>query len=308
MIRHSPAEFYIKYLVAHPDGLSDAAILDLLERHTLDYPSRNYIVDLRASLDVPEPFKPRARHGKTYRWLVSEQLADIFEDDHHTKLMWRILEKPRAKEFIESVRLNDAPPIAIAKRLHELYGIHGCTVLAVVRYCHYFWNMDLVDSTEARAILTLRYVRLCASANPEEQMQGEALRRAYFNDPRKAAADLPHSSLSSLITQVQMGIIPEKMDMRNVMEASHMLVNLRLYQALASNGRDFDRQAMNLSIAAKTIQELKQSSINPEEELRHQLETIALKTDTQPLPLVHELTAGQHTVDLAALPEHKESK
>jgi hypothetical protein len=54
------------------------------------------------------------------------------------------------------------------------------------------------------------------------------------------------------------------------------------------------------------LQKLKETKLRPEEELKSQLETLAIKSRETALPLVHEVTGGQHTVDLVALPTSKE--
>ena len=43
MIRHSPAELYVKYLVCHPDGYTTDAIRDIVRGQDLDYPSDDYV-------------------------------------------------------------------------------------------------------------------------------------------------------------------------------------------------------------------------------------------------------------------------
>jgi hypothetical protein len=305
VIRRSPCEFYIKYLIV--GGHNNSSIRSLLEAIELDYVSDSYVEGLRDQLHPPEPFYPRdLRHRASRDFLVREGLYDMFLFDPDVRRAFDILESARAKEFIETMLLVYGPPLAIAQGLSVRYGISGCDIQTVQKYGHYFFNIGLVDSTEIRALLRLRLENVSNSPDPLVKAQYSALLHASYTDARRTAAALPHSPLSALIAQIQMGFAPKDIDIRKIMDMSENMTHLRLAEALMSNSKDFDRKAFNLATTARILQEIRESKIKPEEELRQQLESVSMKTEAGPVMMVHDLTKGRHTVDLAALPASKE--
>lgn len=305
MIRRSPAEFYIKYLITIE--YENHAIRSLLETLGLDYVADSYIERLRNELHPPEPFYPRdLKHRLSRDFIIREGLYDMFLFDKSMRLAFDILEDARAKEYIETMLLVFAPVLAIAQGLANRFCVLGCDVQTVHKYTHYFFNTGLVDSTEARALLQLRVDSVLANMDPMVKDQWSAVRKASFTDSRHVAAALPHSPVSALIAQIQMGFAPADVDIRRIMNLSEAMAHLRLAESLLANGMEFDRKALNLVQVARTLQEIREAKVKPEEDLRQQLETVALKTEMAQVPLVHDLTRGRHTADLAALPAHKE--
>lgn len=285
----------------------DTALQSYLDGIMVDYPGLGYLVGLRDQLRPPDGFDRRnLKLRRTRDFLIEEGLLAYFENGLEMRKAREIFHRPRAREFVESMLLGGAPELAIARRLVDFYKMRGITPRSIQFYAHYYFNLELLDSTETRAILTLKMERLYRSTDAEESVQGQALRNAFYNDPRRAAALMPHSPISAAITQLQMGFIPESVDLKKVTEQGEMLAYFRLVEALSSGGRDFDHKALNLATAASILQKLKETKLKPEDELKNQLNSLAVKTAESGLPSVHEVTGGRHTVDMAALPESKE--
>jgi hypothetical protein len=307
VIRRALCEYFIKALILSPERRDDLVVRDLLDGMSLDYPSIGYIAAVRENLRPPDFFRPRdLKHRASRNFLMKEQVFDFYENGPDMQKAREISDKPRAREFAESMLLAMAPPLAIARRLSDMYRMRGMSVRGVELYRHYYFNIDLLDSTETRAILSLKIERLFDSQDPERRNQGLALKRAFYTDPRKIAANLPHSPISALISQLQMGLMPTDLDLKKLTESSEMMAHLRLTEALSTGGRDFDRQALNLATTASILQKLKETKLRPEDELKEQLATLSVKANQTALPLVHEVTGGHHTVDLVALPTSKE--
>lgn len=306
MIRHSPADQYIKGLVLK--GYRSGPLVQVLAGLNLDYPGPAYIRRVRKELlsKLPEPFRLRtyAKHRPTRDFLIRQGVYEMFQSPPEMELAFVILEKPRAKEFIETLLIAHAPTHAIAYRLANMHHVRGCSTRVVDLYKKYFFNVDLLDSSEVKAVLQLRIDNLLVmqSKSGEEARQGLALKKAYYSDPRKVAADMPHSPFSALVAQLQMGILPDTMDLKKLAETSAMLAQIRLFEAMAATPHEFDKRALNLAQTARILQEIQEAKIRPEEELRNQLEAVKLKTSQTALPLLAELTGGAHTVDLVATP------
>jgi hypothetical protein len=307
VIRRAFCEYFVKALILDPRGWDDLQIQRFLDAMSLDYPGLWYISGLRDNLAPPETFHPKDRRHKPSRnFLIKEQVLDFFENGPDMQKAREIADRPRAREFVESMLLSVAPALAIARRLADMYRMRGMSVRGVELYRHYYFNVDLLDSSEARALLQLKISRLANSDDEEERRHADALKRAYYTDPRRTAASLPHSPVSALIAQLQMGLVPQSLDLKKLTESSEMLAHLRLAEALAAGGMKFDLQALNLATVASILQKLKETKLRPEDELKEQLATLSVKTNPSALPLVSEVTGGHHTVDLVALPTSKE--
>jgi hypothetical protein len=306
-IRRALCEFYIKALILEDPEKDDIEIQSFLDGLMLDYPGVRYIGGLRATLEPPENFNPRRRSREVRNFLIQEGVLEYFEGKEDIRKAREVLHTPRAKEFTESMLLSQAPELAIARRLVDMHKIRGVTPAAVRLYKQYFFNTELLDSTETRALLTLKIDRLGASEDNEERLQGAALKRAYYTDPRRTAANMPHSPISAAIAQLQMGLMPDGIDLKKIAQASEFLALCRLYETVATAGHQYDSHALNLATTIRILKELRESSLNPEDELKAQLETLSIKTAEKGLPLVHDVTGGRHTVDMMALPAAKES-
>lgn len=308
MIRRALCENYIKALLLEDPERGSIGVVSLLDGMMLEYPGMQYVMGLETQLRPPEQFNPKnLRHRATRDFLIRQEVLHYFEDDEDMNKAREILHRPRAREFTESMLLGGAPELAIARRLVDMYRMRGVSIPAIKLYRHYYFNLDLLDSTETRAILALSIDRMCDSDDKETKMQGQALKKASWSDPRRAAANMPHSPISAVITQLQMGFIPDSIDLKKITEQSEALAHYRLIEALSAGGRDYDHRALNLVTTARILAELKEAKLRPEDELKNQLSTLAVKTAETGLPLVHEVTGGRHTVDMAALPKSSAS-
>jgi len=152
MIRRSPAEVYIKYLILHPRKYSNEDIKEILDYVQLDYIGDWYVDKLRGELRPPNPFYPfDRRHKLSRRFLLTNGLIWIFHPDPPGLKAFKILEKPRVKEFVESMVTVGAPSVAIAASVTRTRNF-PCDARTIDRYNDFFWNVELVDSTELRAV------------------------------------------------------------------------------------------------------------------------------------------------------------
>lgn len=294
----SPAEFYIKYLACHPDKFTTDAIKERLLDEGLDFISPKYIDGLRAKLKPPKPFHPTdQKHFPSYRFLLNERIDRIFHPDAAMQTAKEILARPRAKEFVESMMLVNAPLTAIAGFITRHRKIF-CDVRALETYQHYFWNTDLLDSTQTRLLLQMR-IDTVAEAVPEFKDKKSLLKSAYYKDPRTVAANLPYSPTSAMLTQMRMGIRPTRAEIALRMMEARDTAMIRAIEAVQTDGMGDDQKFMNYVNGGRILEELLQMVAKPEDALRKQLSSIGLRTELAPVQTVHSLTGGQHTVEIA---------
>lgn len=294
----SPAELYIKYLICHPDRFNDLVIKTALEELDILYLGDEYLKSLRARCVPPDPFRPNdPLHKKSHRFLISENIRTLFLQTRHTKLAFKLLEKPRVKEFVESSILSHAPAVAIASRV-VTFGVQ-CTPESIEEYKKYFWNVDLLSATQMRTIINMELDQSVGDNDSGvTRDKKRAMKRASYLDPRKLASELPYSPLTALMAQMRMGVMPGRPELGKILQMAQAMAGLKLLEATLGSGLQDSQMALNFSHVVKNLTESLETVVKPDEHLREQLQAIALRTESAPVPSIHELSAGNHTVDL----------
>ena len=310
MIRRSPCEYYLKYLVVHPEQYSNDRIREITNELQFDFVGKWYLDRLRATCIPPVPFYPSdPLHVPSQRFLMRERIQNLFLPNEDVRTAFKIVERPRLKEFVEAMVLAGAPDSAIARSLRENRNF-PCTIQALERYRHYFWNTELVDSTDMRALLRLRVDAAGSSTDPEIQAQHGALQRAYYNDPRKVAAELPSTPVAAMFSQMRMGIMPGKLELVKVLEMSQAMSAGRALEAMMVAGPEDSSRAFNYANVLRIVTETLEHVAKPDEELQKTLSAITMKTEEKSVPTLSELTKGRHTAELEPLstskPEQKD--
>lgn len=298
MIRRSPAEFYIKYLIVNPAKHSNDKIKSLLQASQLDYIGHDHLDGLRATCVPPVPFYPKdALHSKSQRFLMKERIRPLFFRTGPIVRALEILDQPRVKEFVESMLLSGATPAAVAAAItsHRRF---PCTTEAVESYQHFFWNTSLVDSTEIRTILRLRSFAEVREDDIFGKQKAKYLEAASYNDPRRVAAELPNAPLVALLSQMRMGVMPTHLDLAKALDATQKAATLRALEASLKGSIKDEERAFKYMMVAKTAGEMLETVVKPDEKLRAQLSAIALSTENKEIPLIGALSKGSHTADL----------
>jgi len=297
MIRRSPCECYIKYLLVHPDGYADTAVIDLLRLQQLDVVSAAYIDRLRRSMRLPKPFYPSNRlHRPSSRFLRAQHIYLLFHPDQSMREAQQILRHARGKELMETLVLAGEPPAFIA---HRLSGAgFKCTTETVERYCHHFWNLRLLDSTETRALLRLRWEYVSDVEEPEDARTRTALKKAYHNDPRRIVAENPVSPLAGVMGQMQLGYMPGQVELSRLADATRTAAQLQMMASSVVGGPGRAAEARDWSMVVSAMTQLIADIGSPEAELQKELQQLGLKTEEAMVPHIKELSDGSHTVDL----------
>src|ERR1700735_2810928 len=175
----SPAEFYIKHLCVHPNKYTTVDIKERLIDEGLDYISTDYIDRIRAKLTPPDPFRPEDQsHAPSFNFLIEHRINRSFMRDRPMKMALALVDTPRAKEFAEAMTLIQVPPSAIASFVTRHRGVY-ITPEALELYTHYFWNINLLTTTQMRQLLLLR-VDQAATDIPEFNDKRAILKNAYY--------------------------------------------------------------------------------------------------------------------------------
>ena len=298
MIRRSPAELYIKYLCTHPKKYTNAQIEEILQFQQLDFLGNWYVDRLRGKLSPPRPFFPfDKKHSPSQKWLFSSGLCWIYHPDKHGLRAFDILDHPRVKEYVEAHIASNAPSAAISFAVTR-YLRFNCESLDVDRYRDFFWNVDLVDATELRALLKYRIDRIENHDNEEIRSQHKALQQAYYKDSRKTAAELPFSPIGAMMTGMRMGIVPAHVDVKKLLTQTIGLAAGRAWESVFSNGLGDSKRALDYATVFEKMIMAGKEMADPQSEMRDQIASITMRTDDAPLPSIHNLSLGKHTVEV----------
>jgi hypothetical protein len=165
------------------------------------------------------------------------------------------------------------------------------TPTGIERFCHYFWNLSLLDFTETRAVLAKR-----------GDTEDKEYRRAFQSDSRKIAAEMPFSPMSALLSQIRMGITPMGVNFAELMERVRLVAGIKAYQYTVMDDAPFSSQkARDFMQVAQASTELLEKSARPEELLVEKFNSLQLATDSRELPHINQLSEGRHTTDMQSV-------
>jgi hypothetical protein len=306
MIRRAPAENYFKYLVVHPACYENKYIEDVARELGLDFLGPWYVQWLRERMRPPRPFYPEdERHTKSQRFLIVEQLEEAFHPSQSMNTAHQILCRPRWREVVETLLLTKAPYPIIVQALKKRHKANA-NEKAIRLYKHFFWNVDLLDSVEMRALLDMRHHGVLESDTANVQVQYGSIRRMRHTDPRVVAARLPASPLSAVLSQMELGALPKKVDLSQVLHRTLEVAALRAFEAVSAGGPNGVHMGQGFMLIADIANRLKSSVVNPEDRLREDLQKISIATTPRQVPSVQQLTAGNHTTNVHPEPKAEE--
>lgn len=308
MIRRSPAEYYFKYLVVHPLLYENAFIQDVARELGLDHLGEWYITWLRERVRPPSPFFPEdVQHVKSQRFLLREELERVFNPNKAMDQAVRLLNRPRQRELVETMVLSRAPDQAIVLALQSRHSTK-VSEEAVRLFRHYFWNIDLLESVEMRALLDMRHTgALATDDNKDAQKQIGSIKRMRYTDPRVVAARLPNSPLTAVLAQLELGVFPKKIDLAAVIERTRDIAALRALDSVSSGGPQGMQMGQGYALIVDVMHRLQASIVKPEDKLREDLKKISMATTPRQVPLLSQLTSGNHTTNVHPEPKSDEA-
>jgi hypothetical protein len=293
----SPAEFYIKCLLLDPDGYTTPEIRERLIDEDLDFISDEYINRLRKKLKPPKPFRPTDNlHLASYRFVMQERVKSYFQRTVPMKSAIELLSLPPAKEFAEGMLGTKVPRIAIAEQLMKGFDVY-CPAESLDLYEHYFWNTKLLSRLQQQALTQHRWKAL-GKYVPEFKDSESLLKYARARDVRTLVAEMPYSPMTAMMAQMRLGTRPTRMDLALYASFGKDLAVQKSVEELCRDTPGSFARFEKLTAGAKNLDEILQTAARPEEAIKEQLRSVALRTDTRTMLPIHQVSSGNHTVDL----------
>lgn len=296
MIRASLCDFYLKYLVTHPDNYSDTQIRNLVKLAHLDFMGIGHLGRIREMCTPPTPFYPEdERHHESQRFLMKERIHALYNVDHDpdVKAAVLLLDHPRGKEMTEQMLFAGAEPIWIAQMLKRVQ--FSATPRAIELYKHFYFNTDLVDTTELRAIMGMRAELDINGQDPDELNYKQSYRLACKSQIGDLQTNSNVSPFSRILSMIRVGIMPTGAQISRIAVAGRMAATVRSVEntllGRAEPARDF-------ALTAKLLNELLESVGDVSSDLQKSMISMALDTDASEIPSLQSLTEGNHTTDL----------
>lgn len=294
MIRRSPAEYYIKFLVAHPDQLEVDEIEERVREKQLDYIGAPYVEKLRSSMSIPKPFYPYDEDDiGSQRFLIREGLVLFFIPNRHMRVAQGILDTPKAKEVVESSFISGFD----SSWIHALLKREGysSTPEALDLYRQFFWNLDLVDSMELKALIQMR-INSHQVKDPWQLAGTTAAWKAHYSDPRWLSARMSNTPIAGMMHQLRMGLLPQNLEVAKIASAARTAATVLTFDSLTRG--DKPEISQGYALTAKLMTEVLEATGTPESELFGQLHQLMLEQEHDPVPQIGELTEGNHTVEV----------
>lgn len=292
MASRSPCEIYLKFLIVHPDQYDDDAIRALVKMQQLDYPGGTYLKSLRSICTAPIPFYPEDRlHDRSQKFLLRERLEAIFHPDDAMIGANAILGNIRAKELVETMLMGSSHPQWICTGLRR----QGLDVIpgAITRFKHYYFNIDLVDSSELKALMSVRLAG--AGTDPDELRLNAAHSAVMKSDARRNTAMASTPITTNIMTMLRMGLLPSSLDIARLAEATRAAA---LAGGLDMAVRGLPTQGRDYALMAKMMTEILESVGDPAGDLQDSLARLTIETDNMEVPHINQLSDGSHTLDL----------
>jgi hypothetical protein len=288
MVRRSPCEYYIKYLLVHPDNYSPQQIKEIVISQGLDYIGDDYVGKLNAGLGPrPIPYYPvDIGHKRSQRFLVSAGVRSMFIQDADMKLAESYIHLPRAKEIIETTSLSDMSVAWISGILRRAG--YQSNKRSLDLYRHYYWNLQLVDSTDVKVLLRIRGT-ISDSQDPAVQVATAALGKAMYSDPRYEAAHVSTPAIASMMSLMRYGIIPNNIELHKLANSARKTALLRSCAETGNFHPHAGKQSLEFAMVAKVMGEVLADVGDTAGDLSEGLASMKMLRDENPVRSIAEL-------------------
>ena len=296
MIRRSPAEYYLKYLLLAPEGWNDTAIQYHMEDRGIYCPNPRRIEELRKSLRPPTYFQPTNRlHKASSDFLKAEKVYTMFHPDSYTRMSVFIFERPSIKQFIETSISQHASYMNVCNSLSVLKNF-ACNARSVEVYCHYFWNTELLTRTELQEVTYM--LGWISQGDPNATaMEVKAERWAHYNDPLALAACMPANAYSQAVVRFYEGYFP-RVETNSWLKYVFYLGLVKLVEHLSKSGYENMHTAALITQTLEGIRRLIESTGSPTDDIMSLAKQMTLTCDPTPQRTMADITGGRHTIDM----------
>jgi hypothetical protein len=294
MIRASPCDFYLRYLVTHPDRYGDHQIRNLVKLQKLDFLGMEHLGRLRAECTPPTPFYPDDKcHHLSQRFLTKERIHGLYHPDDDGVIAIQLLDHPRGKELTEQMLVTGAETVWICAMLKRVQ--FSATPRSIELYQHFYFNTKLVDATELRAILMMRSQVEVNQGDSDAKNYALSYASASKADIASLTASSSLSPFARVLNMMKMGIMPSGVQLSKIATVARMASIVR---AAESSLLGHPEKARDFALAGKILTELMESVGDVSGDLQKGMQNMLLDTDASEVPSMDELTNGNVAVDL----------
>jgi hypothetical protein len=149
-MRHSPAEYFIKYLCSRP-GTTVAEVRGVLAELAVGLmPYEDYLQDIydHIQASTPSNYNPRDHtHLPSVRFLKQEKIAGMWKSTYSVQEAVDVFKNRPLRDLLEHLLLTTMTSEEVSKVLINFKGVKvlGSSVEA---FRHYFWNTDLMHADD----------------------------------------------------------------------------------------------------------------------------------------------------------------
>jgi hypothetical protein len=224
--------------------------------------------------------------------LIAEGLKPLFLPTDKMREASSLLRNSKAKEIVESSVIVKSTPEWICAMLRR-HAVH-VSPQAVELYCRYYFDIARLDVSEIRALIEQR-----ATVDEVEDSDQLSLERnlsiARRSDPRKMAARAGVSPIAGILHQMRYGVIPSSLELSSLLKYAQISAMAQTAENVVGGSAERSR---DFALVSKMLTELGELVATPEEDLLVGLQKLTIKTDLESIPVIHQLTAGNHTTDI----------
>jgi hypothetical protein len=299
MIRASPCDYYLRYLVTHPDNYEDRQIRNLVKLQHLDFVGMKHLEHIRKMCLPPNPFYPeQLTHHPSRRFLEKHRIFSLwhYSQDADAECAIKLLDHPRGKELTEQMLFTGCEPLWVSMQLKRVN--FAATPRAIELYRHYYYNTELVSGIELRAIMGMRSEVDINDTDSDERSFRENYRYVSKSETANLTTNSALSPFSRIISMLRVGLMPTGVQISRIATAGRTAAVVR---SLENSLMGRAEPARDFALTAKILNELLESVGDVSGDLQRNLMSVALDTDASEVPSIESLTEGNHTVDL--LPE-----
>lgn len=313
MLRASPIKLYLLYLLVKGWGL------DRIEAHCLqlglDYLHLDYLRRVQTEAGFPQVFRPNdINHLPSRKWLEENGLGELFPGPQPPvfQAAFQLIQRPRAKEVLETMALAKAYPETIAQSLLRIR--IRTTPEVVVMALKLFWNMEVVDSQEVRVLLHLRTTAhqeppledtVNAQGNPRAARSplpgfAAAVKKASYADPRLMVASIPGSPLAVLLAQSALGMPLSKLDLAKVYDMLIVLLTHKVIENATSTAADATLRTQTALTSVKLAQDIQSKFVAPDQNTHDLLKAAMIRYEKSGITgtdALTQLTQGKFSIN-----------
>jgi hypothetical protein len=293
MILRSPGELFLLHLLVHPDNHSIDEVIEIAIEKKMVFVGRSYLEKLRDQNVPPAPFFPSDRsHRPSMKFLYEKHIYDLVHPDEVTRQCIEILELPILRSYVEALAIAGVSVEIIRDGIKTRFR-KSFYAQAITKYFNFFFDLEFMDQETMMTILDLEVEQLLESKNEDIRKHYKLVKRNARHDVRRLAAQLPGGQITAHALMERFGDWP-KLNTRTTVESIESMALLKAATGIATGNNNDVRRAESLMKIASLAHELRQTLVDPGQELMSNFRAFAIATDKPEMRTIDEL-GGSHT-------------